>query len=77
MTFEDWWASEYRGHTGQGYAKRAWEAAQAAEREKYAELITAAEAVLSQMVVEIESTGQLMEWHTIACDVLERMKNEN
>ena len=43
MTFEDWWASEYRGHTGQGYAKRAWEAAQAAEREKYAELIAAEE----------------------------------
>ena len=34
MTFEDWWASEYRGHTGQGYAKRAWEAAQSAEKEK-------------------------------------------
>lgn len=34
MTYEDWWASEYRGHTGQGYAKRAWEAAQAAERER-------------------------------------------
>ena len=54
----------------------AWNAGQAAEREKYAELIAAAEAVLSQMVVEIESTGQLMEWHTIACDVLERVKNE-
>ena len=75
MIFEEYWGED--PDPGKITAKHAWNAGQAAEREKYAELIAAAEAVLSQMVVEIESTGQLMEWHTIACDVLERMNNEN
>jgi len=71
MTFDGWFEGKDCDGACYIFAEAAWNAGQAAEREKYAELIAAAEAVIKQ-------------WEPPVCpviyrllDVIERMKNED
>ena len=76
MTLDDW-VLEYYGYPEQKNAAQeaCWDAAQQAEREKYAELITAAEAVVDDWYTKNfqirTSTVEKL------CELIERFKNEN
>ena len=77
MTFENWWNNHAKtGDDGFVEAEEIWNAAQQADREKYQELIAAAEAVLGCYVYEYDEMDAFEEFERLRI-ALEKMKNDD
>ena len=76
MTFEEFWDNAGWHTDCKKDVREVWDAAQQAEREKYAELITAAEAVI-ETAKRHRNVGYADRQMVYLQAVVERLKNEN
>ena len=76
MTFEEFWATAGWHNDFKKDVREVWDAAQQAEREKYAELITAAEAVI-ETAKRHRNVGYADRQMVDLQAVVERFKNDS